>query len=72
IYDSSSAEQARWILADSATKLLVVEKAAHRATITEIESGLAELREVLQLDDGAIDALIARGKDLDDQVVHDL
>lgn len=71
IYDSSSAEQARWILADSATKLLVVEKAAHRATITEIESGLPELREVLQLDDGAIDALIARGKDLDDQVVHD-
>ncbi|MBF6174533.1 AMP-dependent synthetase/ligase [Nocardia blacklockiae] len=71
IYDSSSAEQARWILEDSATKLLVVEKAAHRATIAEIESGLPELREVLQLDDGAVEALIARGKDLDDQVVHE-
>ncbi|WP_024799941.1 long-chain fatty acid--CoA ligase [Nocardia sp. BMG51109] len=71
IYDSSSAEQARWILEDSATKLLVVENATHRATIAEIESGLPELREVLQRDAGAIDDLIARGKDLDDQAVHE-
>jgi long-chain acyl-CoA synthetase len=71
IYDSSSAEQARWILADSATKLLVVENAKHRAIIAEIESGLPGLRETLQLADGAIAELTRRGAELDDAVVHE-
>ncbi|WP_458690406.1 AMP-dependent synthetase/ligase [Nocardia tengchongensis] len=71
IYDSSSAEQARWILEDSATKLTVVQNDKHRATIAEIEAGLDSLREVLQIDKGAIAELTARGKDLDDAVVHE-
>ncbi|MBF6327268.1 AMP-dependent synthetase/ligase [Nocardia transvalensis] len=71
IYDSSSAEQARWILEDSGTKLLVVATDKHRATIAEIEGSLAELRETLRFDAGAIDELIRRGADLDDQVVRD-
>ncbi|MGW2662082.1 AMP-dependent synthetase/ligase [Nocardia tengchongensis] len=71
IYDSSSAEQARWILEDSATKLTVVQNDKHRATISEIEAGLDSLREVLQIDKGAIAELTARGKDLDDAVVHE-
>ncbi|GAB3209146.1 AMP-dependent synthetase/ligase [Nocardia tengchongensis] len=71
IYDSSSAEQARWILEDSATKLTIVQNDKHRATIAEIEAGLDSLREVLQIDKGAIADLTARGKDLDDAVVHE-
>ncbi|MCP2316220.1 long-chain acyl-CoA synthetase [Nocardia amikacinitolerans] len=72
IYDSSAAEQAKWILQDSATKLLVVDNDKHRATIDEIEAGsLPELRETLQIDKGAVDELIARGAGLDDQAVHD-
>ncbi|MCM6775815.1 long-chain fatty acid--CoA ligase [Nocardia sp. CDC159] len=71
IYDSSSAEQARWILEDSGTKLLVVENGKHRATIAEIEGSLPELRETLEISTGAVDELIARGKNLDDQAVAD-
>ncbi|MBV7704820.1 long-chain fatty acid--CoA ligase [Nocardia nova] len=71
IFDSSSAEQARWILSDSGTKLIVVENARHRATIAEIEDGLPELGEPLVIDDGAIDTLVARGEDLGDEVVHE-
>ncbi|WP_280511049.1 AMP-dependent synthetase/ligase [Nocardia farcinica] len=72
IYDSSSAEQAKWILQDSATKLLVVDSDKHRAVIDEIETGaLPDLAEILQIDKGAVDDLIERGKDLDDQVVHE-
>ncbi|WP_431967619.1 AMP-dependent synthetase/ligase [Nocardia sp. bgisy134] len=72
IYDSSAAEQAKWILQDSATKLLVVENDKHRATIDEIEAGsLPELKETIQIDKGAIDELLARGAELDDQAVHD-
>ncbi|WP_216909021.1 AMP-dependent synthetase/ligase [Nocardia noduli] len=72
IYDSSAAEQAKWILQDSATKLLVLDNDKHRATIDEIEAGsLADLKETLQIDKGAVEQLIERGADLDDQVVHD-
>ncbi len=71
IYDSSSAEQARWILDDSGTKLLIVENAKHRATIADIEDSLDELTETLEIASGAVETLIARGKDLDDQVVSE-
>ncbi|MFI5719971.1 AMP-dependent synthetase/ligase [Nocardia sp. NPDC051750] len=72
IYDSSSAEQARWILQDSATVLLVVENDKHRGVIAEIDPAeLPQLRETLQIDQGAIDTLIERGAELDDQAVHD-
>ncbi|WP_280508315.1 AMP-dependent synthetase/ligase [Nocardia flavorosea] len=72
IYDSSSAEQARWILQDSATTLLIVENDKHRDVIAEIDPGeLPQLRETLQIDSGALDTLIGRGAELDDQAVHD-
>ncbi|WP_280476085.1 AMP-dependent synthetase/ligase [Nocardia asiatica] len=72
IYDSSAAEQAKWILQDSATKLLIVDSDKHREVIDEIEAGsLPDLRETLQIDKGALDELTGRGADLDDQVVHD-
>ncbi|MBF6218067.1 long-chain fatty acid--CoA ligase [Nocardia abscessus] len=72
IYDSSAAEQAKWILQDSATKLLILDSDKHRKVIDEIETGsLPDLREILQIDKGALDELISRGADLDDQAVHD-
>ncbi len=71
IYDSSAAEQAKWILQDSGTKLLILDNDKHRKVIDEITPGdLPDLRERLQIDQGAVDDLIARGKDLDDEQVH--
>ncbi len=80
IYESSAAEQAKWILEDSGTVLLVVEGPKHAATISEISDSLPELRETLQIDGGsseargvvtgAIDELIGRGKDVSDEDVH--
>jgi long-chain acyl-CoA synthetase len=71
IFDSSSAEQAKWILQDSATKLLVVEKAKQNTMIGEISSALPELKETLLLSEGAVAELTARGAELDDAVVHE-
>ncbi|MFB7722684.1 MULTISPECIES: AMP-dependent synthetase/ligase [unclassified Nocardia] len=71
IFDSSSAEQIRWILSDSATKAIVVQNEKQRATIAEIEGGLGDLREVLQIEGGAIAELTTRGAELDDSVVHE-
>ncbi|MFC8046880.1 AMP-dependent synthetase/ligase [Nocardia sp. NPDC057353] len=72
IYDSSAAEQATWILQDSATKLLVIENAKHRAVIDEIADGaLPDLRETLEIDGGAIEELTRRGAELGDEAVHE-
>ncbi|WP_406232738.1 AMP-dependent synthetase/ligase [Nocardia sp. NBC_01009] len=71
IYDSSAPEQAKWILQDSATKLLVVDSDKHRAVIDEIDAGaLTDLKETLQIDKGGIEELTTRGADLDDEAVH--
>ncbi|MGQ4616340.1 AMP-binding protein [Nocardia sp. R7R-8] len=72
IYDSSAAEQAKWILQDSATTLLIVDSDKHRKVIDEIEAGsLPDLRETLQFDQDAMGELLSRGADLDDQAVHE-
>ncbi|MBU3063365.1 long-chain fatty acid--CoA ligase [Nocardia sp. NEAU-G5] len=71
IFDSSSAEQAKWILQDSATKLLVVETAKQHTMIGEISSALPELKETLLLSEGAVAELTARGAELDDAIVHE-
>ncbi|WP_342799865.1 long-chain fatty acid--CoA ligase [Nocardia sp. No.11] len=71
IYDSSAAEQAKWILQDSATQLLVVDSDKHRRVIDQIDrAALPELTEILQIDQGAVAELTARGADLDDEAVH--
>ncbi len=71
IYDSSAAEQAKWILQDSATQLLVVDSDRRRRVIDQIDrAALPELTEILQIDQGAVAELTARGADLDDEAVH--
>ncbi|MFC9964191.1 AMP-dependent synthetase/ligase [Nocardia ignorata] len=71
IYDSSAAEQAKWILQDSGTGLLIVDSDKHRRVIDEIAAdALPDLREILQIDKGVVAELTARGAHLDDQAVH--
>ncbi|GAD86182.1 long-chain fatty acid--CoA ligase [Nocardia asteroides NBRC 15531] len=71
IYDSSAAEQAKWILLDSATRLLIVDSDKHHRVIDEIDpAALPDLAEVLRIDQGVIGELTTRGAELDDAVVH--
>ncbi|WP_159624776.1 AMP-dependent synthetase/ligase [Actinomyces sp. zg296] len=70
IYETSSAEQAEWILTDASVRLVVVENAVMEQMIETIRSrgadqaALAELR-VMCLSRGAITDLIASGKGVD-------
>ena len=69
IYETSSAEQVEWILTDAGVTVLVVETAAHAATVDEVRASAAALREVLTIDDGALDALVGAGADVPDDEI---
>ncbi len=61
IYETSSAEQVEWIISDSGTVLAIVETPDHAKTVAEVKGNLPDLGEVLQIDGGAIDVLVAAG-----------
>ncbi|CAM3561119.1 long-chain fatty acid--CoA ligase [Kibdelosporangium persicum] len=77
IYETSSAEQVEWILADSGARAVVVETAAHHATVDGLVDRLPELTRVWQIEAGedlapAVDELTALGAEVDEEAVHDL
>jgi long-chain acyl-CoA synthetase len=72
IYDTSSAEQVRWIVSDSGAVILVVENRAMSAAAESVRADLPGCREILVIDDDAATALEARGADVDDSTVDDI
>ncbi|MGZ4578336.1 MAG: AMP-dependent synthetase/ligase [Mycobacterium sp.] len=64
IYETSSAEQVRWVLQDSEAVLAFTETDAHVAMVTELSAELPALRRVLQIDGSgpkALDQLVEAG-----------
>jgi long-chain acyl-CoA synthetase len=66
VYETSSAEQVHWILTDAAVTLLVVENAEHAATVAEVRPEVPQLRDVLVIDDGAVEQLEVDGAGVPD------
>jgi len=64
VYETSSAEQVRWICADAGARLAVVETPAHAAAVAQVRDDLPGLTDVLVIDEGGIDALVAAGADV--------
>ncbi len=67
IYETSSAEQIAWILADSGARAIVAEGAEHLARIREVRSGLDQLNHVWSIADNAVDNLARLGADISDE-----
>ncbi|WP_229400276.1 AMP-dependent synthetase/ligase [Micromonospora okii] len=65
IYETSSAEQAAWILADSGAVAAVVETAGNAGCLAGVRDRLPELVKVWQIDSGAVDELVATGASVD-------
>ncbi len=57
IYETSSAEQVRWVLADSGAVLVFAETGAHATMVAELAGELPELRRVLHIDGEGLKAL---------------
>lgn len=70
LYETSSAEQVHWILTDSGVSVLVVETAEHAAVVASVRAEAPEVRDVLVLDDGAVDALVAEGTEVPDEEIR--
>ncbi|TDT95868.1 long-chain acyl-CoA synthetase [Streptomyces sp. 846.5] len=69
VYPTSSAEQVRWILADSKAVACVVEHEDHAMTVGSVVEGLPELRSIWQLDAGALRALELAGRGVSDDLL---
>ncbi|GAA1961761.1 AMP-dependent synthetase/ligase [Nocardioides panacihumi] len=70
IYETSSVEQVRWILADSGAKAVVAEGPEHVARIAEIRGDLTELNQVWSFADNGVDVLTRLGADVPDDEVE--
>ncbi|MGL5908919.1 MAG: AMP-dependent synthetase/ligase, partial [Phycicoccus sp.] len=64
IYETSSADQVQWILADSGAVGVVVETARHRDLVEQARAALPGLRQIWSVDGGDLDRLGLQGADL--------
>ena len=74
VYETSSAEQVRFVLADSGAVLMLAETDAHADTIEQLKGELPELRNVLRIDGtgtSALDALAEAGESVDAKELDD-
>jgi long-chain acyl-CoA synthetase len=69
VYPTSSASQTEWILADSGAAACVVESVGQARMVSAARVRLPELRELWQLDTGALDQIAADGRTLPDALV---
>ncbi|HEV7148865.1 MAG TPA: AMP-dependent synthetase/ligase [Pedococcus sp.] len=67
IYETSSAEQVSWILADSGASAIMLETAGHLAALEENRDQLGDLKHVWQVDAGAIGELKSAGAAVTDE-----
>lgn len=62
IYETSSAEQVHWICSDSGAVAAIVESPGHQSTVEQVRPHLPALRDVWQIDAGAVQSLSALGE----------
>jgi long-chain acyl-CoA synthetase len=66
IYETSSAEQVRWVLEDAGPVAVVVERETHRRLVEDAAEGLSGSRQVWQIDGGGLDRLREDGLGVND------
>jgi len=71
IYETSSAEQVAWILADSGAVACVVETPEHAQAVSSVRGELSQLRDVWQIDAGGLDDVVAAGAEVGPAVLEE-
>lgn len=70
VYETSSADQVQWILSDSDAVAIIVEDADHAATVARVRDSVTRLKDVWQIDTGALDELTSAGAEIGDEQVQ--
>jgi long-chain acyl-CoA synthetase len=70
IYETSSAEQVEWIVADSAAAAVFVENNDHRDLYRSVSDSLTHVREVWVIDDGAVEMLAHSGQAVPEDTIN--
>ncbi|HMK10212.1 MAG TPA: long-chain fatty acid--CoA ligase, partial [Acidimicrobiales bacterium] len=71
VFETSSSEQLEWILSDSGAVLAFVETPAMRASYEEVHTHATACRDAFVIDEGGIDEMVDRGRDVADAVVDE-
>ena len=71
VYETSSVDQTAWILEDSGTDRILVETAAHAATVAEAAKQLGREVTVWVIDEDAVGELTAAGADISAEQVRE-
>ncbi|MEP6650426.1 MAG: long-chain fatty acid--CoA ligase, partial [Lapillicoccus sp.] len=69
IYETSSPDQVAWILEDSGAVAIVAETATHAGAVAAVRDRLPTLRDVWQIESGALDELNRAGTDVSDETL---
>jgi long-chain acyl-CoA synthetase len=69
IYETSSPDQVAWILEDSGAVAVVVETATHAGAVAAVRDRLPALKDVWQIESGALDELSRAGDDVGDETL---
>ncbi|MBB5831624.1 AMP-dependent synthetase/ligase [Brachybacterium aquaticum] len=67
IYETSSPSQIQWIASDSDAKFALVETTRHKEDVESVRGDLPSLTRIGVLDDGILEDLKSRGKDVSDE-----
>ena len=70
IYETSSPDQVGWILEDSGVVAVVVETATHAGAVATVRDQVSRLRDVWQIESGALDELVRAGADVGDETLE--
>ncbi|MFI6346999.1 AMP-dependent synthetase/ligase [Streptomyces sp. NPDC050560] len=71
VYDTSSAEQVRWVLGDSGAVACVVELDAHAGVVASVRDEVPALAHVWQIEAGGVEELRRAGEGVADAVVDE-
>src|ERR687883_1823886 len=71
IYETSSAEQIEWILADSGARAVVAETAEHTGRLKEVRDRVADLHHVWSIEDNAVAVLTTLGHEISDETLEE-
>lgn len=71
LYETSSAEQVRWILGDSGAVGIFLESDRHKAVFDEVAADLPDVTRTWIFDDGVVAELVAVGAEVSDSELED-